>query len=89
MLRCSGAIELRRLREHAAAGNLVAPTAFAEALLAIGDRESAIDELERAYTVRDPRLFYLICPDYAEIREDPRVRAIRQRMNLQPVSVHD
>lgn len=89
MRRRIGAIDLRRLLGRAAARDVVAPTEFADALLAIGDRAQAIDELERAYEIRDPRLLYIVCPDYAEIRNDPRVLAIRKRMNLQSHSVHD
>lgn len=88
MRRRIGEIDLARLTERAA-GGYVSPTLFANALLATGNRARAIDELERAYAVRDPRLLYLICPDYAAVRDDPRVRAIRQRMNLQPGPVHD
>jgi DNA-binding SARP family transcriptional activator len=84
-----GAIDLRRLRERDARGDVVAPTEFADALLASGDYPGAIRELERAYAVRDPRLLILICPNYAEVRGDPRVRAIRQRMNLEPGTSRD
>ncbi len=51
---------------------------------ALGDRERALDLLERAYRERDVRLSFLkVDPRWNNLRAHPRFRALLQRMNLQ------
>ena len=75
-----GEIDLARLRGREP--DPVTAIDFASAFIATGEIDSAITALERALSVQDPRLQYVICPDYGEVRDDPRVRDILRRMNL-------
>jgi Tfp pilus assembly protein PilF len=77
-----GEIDLARLRGREPRAEAVTAIEYARAFLAKGERDSAITALERALKVRDPRLVYLVCPEFREIRDESRVRAILRGMNL-------
>jgi serine/threonine-protein kinase len=76
-------IDLARLRHREARDEAVAAIDYGKAFLATGKRDSAIIALELAFNVRDPRLVYLVCPEFTEIRDETRVHAILRGMNLQ------
>jgi TolB-like protein/Flp pilus assembly protein TadD len=47
-----------------------------------GDRDRALDWLERAYEVRDPNMPYIGGPRWDPVRDDPRFQGLLRRMNL-------
>ncbi len=56
---------------------------FAGAHLALGDRERALELLERALEEGDPNLVQIaVSPRSDPLREHPRIRALLARMNL-------
>jgi TolB-like protein/Tfp pilus assembly protein PilF/predicted Ser/Thr protein kinase len=60
-----------------------APLAIAVLYLRAGDKERALEWLERSFTARDPNVPYAgIGPEWDLVRDDPRMRAVLQRMNL-------
>ena len=61
----------------------VPPTHPAIALAALGDTPAALDALEQAYAVRDPRLIYLKDDwPWARLHQEPRYRALLARLGL-------
>ena len=61
----------------------VSPLARAVVALANGDKPSALDWVERAEREHDFYLVFLACePSYDELRGEPRMRAILQRMGI-------
>ena len=57
----------------------VSPSAFASLYAQLGKKEQALLWLEKAYEVRDVRLPYLAFegnPEFATLKEEPRFRAI-------------
>jgi DNA-binding winged helix-turn-helix (wHTH) protein len=56
----------------------------------LGDREGAIEELERAYELRNVNLLYIaVDPVFDAIRDEPRFQAILRGMGLQSASAGD
>jgi hypothetical protein len=53
-----------------------------------GDREHALEWLEKAYQERDPNMPYLGMPTFDSLRSDPRFLDLLRRMNL-PLWCHD
>jgi tetratricopeptide (TPR) repeat protein len=52
--------------------------------LALGNADQAIEALEKAFEERDPTLFWLrFSPGYEVIKNDPRIRDLLRRLNLQ------
>jgi TolB-like protein/lipoprotein NlpI len=47
-----------------------------------GDKNKAIDWLEKAYQEHEPNLPYLLSPNYDSLRDDPRFQYLCRRMNL-------
>ena len=47
-----------------------------------GDKDRAIDWLEKAYENRNPNMPYIGKPLYDPLRSDPRFQALLRRMNL-------
>ena len=47
-----------------------------------GDKDKALDWLEKGFDTRDPNMPYLGVPAYDSLRSDPRFQAIIRRMNL-------
>ncbi|HET7463116.1 MAG TPA: hypothetical protein VFJ82_17820 [Longimicrobium sp.] len=66
-----------------AAGHYQAATSFAAAHAALGDRDAALQWLERAYQDRDYALVFLDSDDFWDpLRGDPRFEDIRRRVGL-------
>jgi tetratricopeptide (TPR) repeat protein len=61
---------------------LLAPTDVAYLYIYAGDKERALEWLERAYEARDPNLPYLRQPQYDPLRSEPRFQEIFRRMQL-------
>jgi DNA-binding winged helix-turn-helix (wHTH) protein/Tfp pilus assembly protein PilF len=56
----------------------------------LGDREGALEELERAYELRNVNLLYIaVDPVFDAIRDEPRFQAILRGMGLQSASAGD
>jgi serine/threonine-protein kinase len=61
----------------------VSPIAFALLYLGLGEKEKALDELERAYEMRDSALVYLRSePGLSSLRSEPRFRLLLEKMGL-------
>jgi serine/threonine-protein kinase len=72
----------RELRQRAASG-YIPPSSLAMAAAALGDRATALDELEHAERVRDVRLVFLgIDSRWNDLRTEPRFRALARRLKL-------
>jgi len=63
-----------------ASGQYVVPTDVATLYLVAGDLAHAMDWLERGYATHDPNMPYLLLPQYAPLRSQPRFRALLERM---------
>jgi eukaryotic-like serine/threonine-protein kinase len=73
---------LDRLRE-AAAGRYVPSHGIAEAYIGLGEKERALEWLEKAYDERDPRLIWLkLDPIFKPLRSHPRFASLRKKMRL-------
>ena len=60
-----------------------APFHLSAVYVALGERDMAMDALERAYAIRDPTLVLLkVWPPLDPIRDDPRFQDLRRRMNF-------
>jgi Flp pilus assembly protein TadD len=60
----------------------IAATSIANVYVALDRRSDACDWLERAYEERDPFLCRLGMRTYARLRDEPRYRALMQKLNL-------
>jgi len=61
-----------------------APYNIAQVYVALGDYVKALDELEKAYQVRDVWMYGLyVDPVFDPIRNEPRFKAILKKMNLE------
>lgn len=75
------ALALLREMRKLARPTYVPPTDFARVFVALGERERAIQELEKAYEVRDGDMFMLgVLPYFDPLRDDPRFQEIIRRM---------
>jgi eukaryotic-like serine/threonine-protein kinase len=74
----------RELQAAAAAGTShVQPRDVAYILLALGDREGALDALARAFEQRDPNLVWLgVDPRVDSVRQNPRFIALLKQLRL-------
>ena len=73
---------LADIRQRATLGH-VPPTSIAMILAALGQTQSALDELERAYELRDTRLVELRGdPCWHPLRDQPRFAALLRRLKL-------
>ncbi len=69
--------------EQRAQSCYVPPTSMAAVLAALGENAAALDQLERAYEVRDTRLIYMKDDRrWIPLRDEPRFRALLRRMRL-------
>ncbi|HEX4375283.1 MAG TPA: adenylate/guanylate cyclase domain-containing protein [Puia sp.] len=60
------------------------PYHFARGFIAIGDFDKAVSLLERAYEVRDIRIWHIkVDPTLDPIRNDPRFKALLKKANLE------
>ena len=70
------------LREVESSG-YVSPVDFALVHLGLGEKEAALDELDRAFEMRDAALVYLRTqPALAPLRSEPRFRDVLKRMGF-------
>jgi hypothetical protein len=61
------------------------PTSLATLHTALGETAPALDELERAYLVRDTRLLYATGdPSWTTLRQQPRYLALMSKLRLDP-----
>lgn len=61
------------------------PTSLATLHTALGETAPALDELERAYLVRDTRLLYATGdPSWTTLRQQPRYLALMSKLRLEP-----
>ncbi|HEU5249533.1 MAG TPA: hypothetical protein VFW15_06050, partial [Thermoanaerobaculia bacterium] len=58
------------------------PTEISRLYMAAGDRDRALEWLEKGYEERDPNMPYLGLPEYDGLRSDPRFRELLRRMKL-------
>jgi serine/threonine protein kinase/Tfp pilus assembly protein PilF len=58
------------------------PTDIASFYIMAGEKDKALDWLEKGLEIHDPGLPYLGLPNYDDIRPDPRFQDILRRMNL-------
>ncbi|HEU5259410.1 MAG TPA: protein kinase [Vicinamibacterales bacterium] len=69
--------------ESLAQSRYVSPTLFAQLAIAAGDREGALDWLEKAHAQRAPGLAWVaVRPAFATLQHESRFRSLCQRMNL-------
>jgi Flp pilus assembly protein TadD len=61
----------------------VPPTRLAAVQAALGDTAQALDALDQAYAVRDPRMIYLKDdPRWVGLRQEPRFIALMKKLKL-------
>ena len=48
----------------------------------LGDKERALDWLEKAYAIRDPKMTFLKAPNWKNVENDPRFQDIFRRVGL-------
>ena len=73
------AAELQSERSHK---TYISPEAVGELYLQGGEKDLALQWLEKAFEVRDPNMPYLGLPEYDSLRSDPRFQDLLRRMNL-------
>jgi len=76
---------MRRAAELLAARSsktYVSPTFVAELYFHAGEKDLALQWLEKAFQVREPNLPYIGAPEYDGLRSDPRFQNLLRRMNL-------
>jgi adenylate cyclase len=80
--RAKAAQALREL-EELAKRQYVSPTAFATIYVGLGEKEKALDWLEKAYAEQDSACWYLrIDQIYDSVRDEPRFQAILKKLGL-------
>jgi hypothetical protein len=72
--------ELHQRREQ---GEYVPPTDFAAIYIGLGEREQALDWLERHEADRGARIFLKVDPIFAPLRPEPRFRRLLRRLGLE------
>ena len=73
-----------RVREHGKRGEMT-PFAMVQFYVALGDKQTALDWLEKAYDQRDPYMITLKTNAYLDsLRSEPRFQALLRRMNFPP-----
>jgi len=77
-----GFISANRVLEERFKSGYWNPTDIAGNYALAGDNDKAIEWLEKAYTLHDPNLIYLLMPHYDNLRNYPRFQALCQKMNL-------
>lgn len=69
--------------EKAASEGYVRPSTLAVVYIGIGDKEKALNELEKEVSSRSFNAIYLaVLPDVDDLRTEPRFRAMLKQMNL-------
>jgi len=59
-----------------------APTDVATCYIQAGERDLALEWLEKGFEARDPNMPYIVTPDFDSVKDDPRYRDLLRRMNL-------
>jgi serine/threonine-protein kinase len=74
--------EIRSLNERSAS-KYVSPMSFAAVYAGLGDKDQALQHMERALDVRDTSLpVNLLNPEFDSLRNESRFQALRERMGL-------
>jgi len=60
----------------------VMPIDIAMLYASAGNKEKAIEFLEKGYEIRDPTLPYLLMPVYDSLRDEPGFQDLARKMNL-------
>jgi len=68
--------------KNASESTYVNPWRIAWVYLFAGDKEQALEWLEKAYEIRESNMPYLLLPTYDIIRDEPRFREIARKMGL-------
>jgi len=69
-------------REARAAGQYVSAMFFTWGHAGLGDKEAALDWLEKAYDERNPLISFLNWPLLDNLRSEPRFRALLEKANI-------
>ena len=73
----------RILRRVEASNEYASPVLLSMVYLALGDRDKALEYLEKAYEQRDTFLRYVYTGyEFDDLRHDPRFQDLLRRMNL-------
>ncbi len=71
--------------ERVRRGESVSPTTFARFYTGLGEKDQALEWLEKAFAERETGLTFLKTrPYYDPLRDDPRFQDLLRRMNLEP-----
>ena len=71
--------------ERRAASQAVSPASFAWVYIGLGDKQSALDWLEKALAQHHPSVLWLRCsPPFDPLRSEPRFEQLLARLNLLP-----
>jgi serine/threonine-protein kinase len=65
-----------------AGSRYIAPTYLYDLYAFAGKKERALDEMEKAYKVRDPNILYIGRPSYAILRDEPRYQELLSKLKL-------
>ena len=69
--------------KKAASEGYVRPSAMAVVYVGLGDKEEALNQIEKEVSSRSPNAIYLaVLPDVDDLRSEPRFKAMLKRMNL-------
>jgi TolB-like protein/DNA-binding SARP family transcriptional activator len=74
---------LAELRERREQGEYIAPTEFAAIHLGLGERNEALDWLERHEADRGARIFLRLDPIFAPLRKEARFQRLLRRLRLE------
>jgi len=65
-----------------AGSRYIAPTFLYDLYTFAGNKERALDEMEKAYEVRDPNILYIGRPSYAILRDELRYQELLRKLKL-------
>jgi len=60
----------------------VAPAFIYDLYTFTGNKERALDQMEKAYEVRDPNVLYIGRPSYAILHDEPRFQELCKKLNI-------
>ena len=76
MTRAAAVLAARAIKGNAS------PIDVAELFIEAGDKDRAIEWLEKGFVGREPTMPYLNMPQYDRLRSDPRFQDLLRRMGL-------
>ena len=77
--------QILRDLENLAKQRYVSPAASMLVYLGLGEKEKALEWLEKSYADRDPQCWFLkLEPFYDSLRTEPRFQALRKKVGLDP-----